>query len=323
VTKLAPPFPPSEVEPVLQHLERLTYWSRRVFFHRRIPNQYPRFYYKYFPADPDNPKSMRNLRDVLVESRFWLADHERFNDPFDLKANVVFMGTKEQKEARLKSLIASQNRQAGPSERGEILAQMMARSDGDWNLALQEIFRRRAKEIGVCSFSAASKPFLGRKGGVVHVPQSQERSGPRNILMWAHYGRNHEGVCLQFETVWNPRVFTRLQEVQYSQEYPVVDYVNDFERDVLTPLVRKHKGWGYENEWRILHITGVGTYLPFSADSLRRVIFGCRARTEVYGAVEALLAERAARGRAPVKLFRAVQHPTDYKLLLWSLCERA
>lgn len=321
---IAPPIPTTAfIETVLSRLESLPHWQRRLFIKQRMAAQYPRFFYKYFGSDPNDAKSIRNLRDVIVESRFWLADHRRFNDPFDLKAKVVFLGTEDDRRKRFKALIANQSPPGSlKRERREALAQMMNRSHADWTSAIEEIFRARTNDIGVCSFATNSKPYPGRRDAENGGIQPPLRSGPHSILMWAHYGRSHEGVCLQFETALCPRVFTYAQEVQYSEEYPIVNFVKNFERNLLVPLVRKHKGWEYEKEWRMLHMTGVKTYLPFDPKGLRRLIFGCRASAETYSTVMSLLEERCANGHPPVKLFRAVQHSTEYNLDIWSLREK-
>lgn len=152
---IASPVPTTPyIESVLSDMEKLSHWERRLLFKRRSRDQFPRFFYKFFPLNPEDAKSVRNLRDVVVESRFWLADHERFNDPFDLKANVVFEGAPADKERRLRQLIANQNPYAPRKERREILARMMKRPEGEWNTALQDIFRNRTKEVGVCSFAS-------------------------------------------------------------------------------------------------------------------------------------------------------------------------
>jgi hypothetical protein len=321
---IAPPIPITPyIDNVLTHVETLSHWRRRLFVKNRMRADYPRFFYKFFPIDPHEAKSIGYLRDMLVESRFWLADHRQFNDPFDLKANVAFEGTRAEKERRLKALIANQSAGAPRKARKEMLVQMMARSDEEWVGALEEIFRNRANDIGVCSFATDTKPFPGRRReDQIPAPTTTVRLGPRSILMWAHYGRSHEGVCLQFETILCPRVFTYAQQVEYSEEYPRVNYVSNLEESLLVPLTRKHKGWHYENEWRLLHMQGARTYLPFDPAALRRLIVGCRAPAATYAAVVSLLDERKAKGRPPVRLLRAVQHPREYKLLLWSLRER-
>ncbi len=319
---LAPPIPSTPfIESVLTRLETLSYWQRRLFMATKMPAQYPRFFYKFFAADPSNTNTIRNLRDVIVESRFWLADHQKFNDPFDLKATLVIEGTAQEKERRLKGLAATQMPGTLRRERRTAVARMMAQSDASLTSVINEVYRMRSKEIGVCSFATDSKPHPGSRHDK-HRATASAGLGPCSILMWAHYGRNHEGICLQFETISCPRVFAYAQEVQYSDEYPRVNFLKGFQDSLLTPLVRKHKGWAYEKEWRFLHMTGANTYLPFDSRGLRRVIFGCRASTNVYAAIESLLDERQSKGLPPVMRLRAVQHPSEYKLRLWSLAER-
>jgi hypothetical protein len=83
-----------------------------------------------------------------------LADHRTFNDPFDLKAEVIFGGTREQKEARLKSLIANQSPHSPRKERREMLGKFMAKPSEEFAANVREAFRQRAVEVGVCSFGA-------------------------------------------------------------------------------------------------------------------------------------------------------------------------
>ncbi|MCC7079475.1 MAG: DUF2971 domain-containing protein [Burkholderiales bacterium] len=324
MTVEAPPLPTTaQIEADLARIEGLDCWRRRLFVKHQVAAQFPRFFYKFFAADPNEADSIRNLRTVFVESRFWLADHRTFNDPFDFKAQVIFQGTRAEKEVRFKKLIANIAHPPSHKERRQALEQMMARPDADMTAQLNEIFVRRAEDIGVCSFATDAKPFPGNKQGAMPAETSTKRSGPRSILMWAHYGRSNEGVCLQFETIKSMRIFSYMQEVRYSDEYPLVNYVNDFQNSLFVPLTRKHKGWEYEKEWRLLHMTGARTLLSFPAAALRRVIFGCRAPEKVYRLVNDLVVERATRGHPPVRLFRAAQHPNQYKLMIWSLRERS
>ena len=180
-------------------------------------------------------------------------------------------------------------------ERRERLEQMMKRPDAEMEAGLNEIFRKRSKEIGVCSFAGNA----------------------RSILMWSHYGSTHAGVCLQFETVLSPRTFTLAHPVEYEKEYPQINYLTDFEDQLLIPMLRKHKGWEYEGEWRILHLAGANAYLPFDAQSLRRLVIGCRASPAVYSCIDTLLHERYEKKLPKVRVLRATQHSNEYKLQVW------
>ena len=291
---IAPEIPTTKfISDVLNHMEAIPHWERRLFIKRRMPGQYPRFFYKYLAIDPEDSKSVIRARDIVVRSQLWLANHERFNDPFDLKANVVFEGNDLQKKKRLKALIANQSG-APRKQRREIFEQMMKRPTGEWKAALTEIFRTRAKEIGVCSFA----------------------NDPRSILMWSHYGKSHGGVCLQFEMALSPRAFTNAHPVEYSESYPEVNFIDGFEDSLIVPLLRKHKSWQYEGEWRLVHMTGASTSLPYDPSALRRIVMGAKASPAIYSCIHSLLRERRDAGLTNVELFRAEQHVTKYALEL-------
>lgn len=83
-------------------------------------------------------------------------------------------------------------------------------------------------------------------------------SGNRvNLLQWAHYADEHQGIVLEFDEdhpfFKNPGDIdpglSRLKRVNYG--YPRTPLDLDFE-DVTAPLYRKGKDWNHEDEWRML-----------------------------------------------------------------------
>ena len=42
-------------------------------------------------------------------------------------------------------------------------------------------------------------------------------------------------------------------------------------------LTRKHSGWSYEKEWRLIHRQGANSLMSFRSESLVGIIFGSRA----------------------------------------------
>ena len=290
---LAPPVPTSEFsEKVLGQLERLPYWDRRLFIKRHMPGQYPRFFYKYASLNPDDKASVDRIRDMIVESCFWLSNHERFNDPFDLTANIVLAGTTSQRRKRFKALIANQSN-LPHKERRALLDKFMARPPAEWEASVRAIFADTAKKVGVCSFAGE----------------------PLSILMWAHYGHYHEGLCLQFEFTLDPRTFALAQPINYTDKYPMLNYLQGLEREIVVPLTSKYSGWNYEKEWRILHITGADCSLHFNPRALRRIVLGCRAPEKVRLSLATLLDARRLRGFPEIRLYRAEMHKTAYKLI--------
>ena len=40
---------------------------------------------------------------------------------------------------------------------------------------------------------------------------------PDNLLMWAHYARNHTGLCIEFDTSEDFLLATELYQVRYNE----------------------------------------------------------------------------------------------------------
>ena len=103
--------------------------------------------------------------------------------------------------------------------------------------------------------------------------------------------------------------------VKYSEEYPEVDYsVSDFAKSLGKVILRKHEGWSYEKEHRILRPGDAHKYLNFNPQAVVGIIFGCRATTLTREVVENLLEERQRAGLPPIKLYTAQKHGSRYTL---------
>ena len=84
---------------------------------------------------------------------------------------------------------------------------------------------------------------------------------PLSILMWAHYGKQHQGACVGFER--NPKNYLGNDEethpVQYSDLYPEARFAEIARRDGTLSekvLFTKARDWSYEKEWRIMFEKG-------------------------------------------------------------------
>jgi hypothetical protein len=265
-------------------------WAGRKYLRR---NGYPRFLYKYRAVDPKDADSLKRLADVIVESKLWLSSPEDFNDPFDMAATLTYDGTPEEKRVRHRNFMKLNYPNLARAERERRVTEMMARPQATVLKGLEDAFAKNRKATGVYSFAG----------------------DPRNIQMWSHYAANHQGLCLQFDLVRDPMVFLHATAVHYEpDEYPSVNWVKNVEEQLGVALLRKHKGWAYEAERRIIKPNAARTYEPFNAAALRGIIFGCRASEELEEAVRNLLEKRTKRGRPPVKVYTAQRHPSEYAL---------
>lgn len=119
-----------------------------------------------------------------------------------------------------------------------------------------------------------------------------------NLPMWAYYGGNFSGMCLEFSVL---RV--RIGDLSVNAMRPVIYEetplrplnffdisVENLEANLLERLQRKRNEWSHEKEWRfITRISGKKYYVD---DALHRVYLGPRAQQSHIDAVCAILKNR-------------------------------
>lgn len=285
------PLPPfnAQLEVMQAALRAARPWERRRFLRKQ---GYPRFLFKYRPIYPDDMESIDRVRDVLVRSMLWLSSPTDFNDPFDLSARLIAQGSELDRRSRFGSMVKTASKATARADRRSEKRRMMKLSDEEILRRYQATFAVFVSETGVYSFAG----------------------DPRSILMWSHYGRNHEGICYVFDVAADPDVFLHAASVDYAKEYPTVNALKDPRDQILTMVRRKFDRWMYEDERRIIVPTGARSYKSFRPDALFGVIVGCRAPVAVIEAVRTLLKERAAQRWPDARLYRCERHPAKYAL---------
>lgn len=255
--------------------------------------------------------------DSVCNDQIYSAHPGTFNDPFDCNPTVDSDSTLEELRNLLSVLLQKRLRSEGIATLGKArikgarateYAEKIARSvvqnrleniaynatnpdyevpqpeAESWLLTneIQEELRLHY-ERGVCCFSATY----------------------RSQLLWSHYGDQHKGLCIGYSPDRLPK--PRMQQVEYGGNRLVptsllikaivfedTDSKVELDRNML---LRKARGWKYENEWRL-----VGT--PGAAESpllLKEVTFGLRCPTSVVHAVTQALAGREG---APVHFYK-------------------
>ena len=104
--------------------------------------------------------------------------------------------------------------------------------------------------------------------------------------------------------------------MKYSEDYPVVNWTTEREAGMQAILERKHIGWKYERERRIVVPETSRQYIPFRPEALRAIIIGCRADGANIEQLRQLLTERSSRGLRMPTLYRAFQHESKYRLII-------
>ena len=287
------PTDPRPEHPLLAAVARSPYWNRRLFLKRQPKPGYPRFLYKYRTVDPSAVPSVEHLRDVIARSRLWLSTPLAFNDPFDMSSLLVVEGTPAQKRNRFKNLI-DQHSGLNYKKRRQMLEKFAAKPNDEILRDAERATQQSIRDTGVYSFAG----------------------DPKSILMWSHYGANHNGICLQFEIARDTRTFLKAIAVDYDTEYPILNWLDDTAEQLKVVLLRKAKVWEYEEERRIVVPNGASTYLPFDPIALTGVILGCRTPAAVVGLIDQLLLERTALRMPLVSKYAARKHGSQYRLVV-------
>lgn len=269
-------------------------WERLKLLNAVSPsNPYPRFVYKFRPLNTSELNVQINqLRDYVVESRLWLSSPLAFNDPFDMRGSFVFEGSPQSKRKHIIKKL-EQYRPDLNKKQKEIAASNLL-GNGSFTKSMESIHDKQRENVGVCSFAGDA----------------------RNILMWAHYASNHSGVCLQFQVAADISIFSRALTIEYSSDYPVVDYFEDIQKSFIPTLFRKSNEWKYEMERRIVHPNGANSFLAFEPSALTALILGCQIRGDAEIAIKKMLIERHEKSFPPIKVYRALRHNTKYQLRL-------
>lgn len=130
-----------------------------------------------------------------------------------------------------------------------------------------------------------------------------------SLLMWSHYGNNHDGICIEFDA--NSDFFTgkykysalgepceyyknvgELTKVTYSKARPLFIDPAELQNDTKSWLTKSYD-WAYEQEYRIIlpvdHAITHNELLFYriEKESIKSVIIGCQVskikKEEIYG----------------------------------------
>jgi len=211
----------------------------------------PRNIYKYYAIND-------NFFDVIENNNLWFSAPNRFNDPFDCKIIINFGKTKKEIIQNLNIFFSEMFIDNEAREKFEIFSRKIKKFNDLFNLMLHYTFD---EQVGVCCFSEV----------------------PNSLLMWAHYGNSHTGICLRFENRKKNIIRNNLIPVQYFNKYPEFDLTktekNDFQSFLLHIISSKGNDWDYEFEWRAIVESGGNKLYVFPKDILTGIIFGINTTT--------------------------------------------
>jgi hypothetical protein len=223
----------------------------------------------------------------------WFASPTSLNDPFECRPWFTFDGQRDEIVEALTRMLRRNNPGLPPYEATAravaIFLEGRHQDPAIWEAIRMDVLTALGSQIGLCCLSAHND----------------------SILMWAHYAQEHRGYCLGFEATDSTPFFGEAQEVDYADDYPVVDFFRTPHAEQVDLIfLTKFSGWSYEGEYRIIdHANGPGLH-AYPAKLLRSITFGFRMpesdRTKIQ--------EWVGRRGHDVKLFEAVRDDRQFKI---------
>ena len=233
--------------------------------------------------------------ELFSSAQIWCSAPSKLNDPFECRPWFTFDGNKDEIIETLVRTFRRNNpvmtQSTATAEAVTIYRQGRHQDPKTWEAIQQDVVQTLGDHIGLYCLS--------------RIPDS--------ILMWSHYGYEHQGYCLEFEATDHTEVFGEAQPVLYSDNYPIVDFFKtpkEQQFDLIFPT--KYTNWAYEQEWRIIDFQNGPGPRKYPAELLKSVIFGLRMSEPN----KALIRQWVSRRGHDVKFFQSVQDDRKFSIEL-------
>jgi hypothetical protein len=237
------------------------------------------------------------LTEILKNHRIRCSDPANFNDPWDGKP---YFDPAHLNDPLARAATAEAITGTGGLEVDRMIAEVLRTNP--------EVFRAAMHDISV-----ELPSFISSNFGVYCLSPD-----PCLPLMWSHYARSHQGICLEF-AVPNTK-FVDAVQVQYQKEYPALSF-HDPERG-FKMLLFKSDDWMYEREFRLIchRLADVkdapllmdGNYLSIGPTDLTSIIMGCQIIDAAARTIRDLVQEHAPH----VKVLQAQRAIDKYQIVI-------
>jgi hypothetical protein len=231
----------------------------------------PPFLYKYRGVTNESDLHKDYALDALINSYAIFSSRKNFNDLFDSKIELVKPSARQIKSARNKS----------DKETYKFLDKWISHG--------------RITPEGYLQIQKLEIEFNALIDSYVFLSVSAKST---SNLMWSHYANSHRGFCIEFRTE-----HVTAEKVDYQDNIPQIKIAeilalpqnpegdNHIGAKIWRALRIKLREWDYEEEYRFqLSNSGTGRMLnhgekflkiPYTADFVESVIFGCRTPPEI------------------------------------------
>jgi len=266
-------------------------------------NNPPRFLCRYYG-------NKEYILDVLINKRLYYCQPSEFNDPFDCRPLISIMPSRDDDIWR-KFLYYYVKMYEKVNKSGIPESELMKEADRAFATG------RHKDQLWLNEFIVKELKSLGAKIRVCCFAKS-----PRNMMMWAHYAKNHRGlafIILSSQLLDQSSGEFRGQVVEYDSEPLGIErFVHALERffnygDVWAMAniiyAKKTKHWVGEDEIRFFSMRDC-PYLQFNEPALYGIVFGARSSKFLIQKVRGSLDH----WRIKPRLFKASTGKSTHKL---------
>ncbi len=231
---------------------------------------------------------------VISEGTIKFSSPDEFNDPFDcapdydVKKNIEYI-------SRRPDLLKTAGKKLGlsPAKRlqhKKVMLRNIERATSEDNYGANI-----SKQSGICCLSKA----------------------PLNLLMWAHYAKDHTGFVVEFRIPQNVKCtkgeayeyllkYLYPLEVVYSEDKPVIDPSDNDVINTKKQYLTKSKDWEYEQEERVVdNMRGSGIHPYEHKIILKSVIAGLKMKDTDYTSLKSTIHKINSEMEINVKLYKA------------------
>ena len=197
---------------------------------------------------------------ILLHQEIFIPSPRSFNDPFDCRIPIAYHLLKDDEELAKEYIDQVVSRQfpectyeQQEQEVTRLLKEGRFRNDDFIEKENKKSIEKLHDMLGVFSVTAVND----------------------NVLMWAHYSNNHQGICIGFDSI---QLFNYLGggggEIFYEEEYPTILPTEDFQKQLIRQINTKASYWDYEIEYRLTKSKFADKIMTLPKEIIKEVIWG-------------------------------------------------
>jgi Protein of unknown function (DUF2971) len=198
----------------------------------------------------DNLNTLSEIEDNYI----YFPNNEKLNDPFDANHEMLEISKDKNELKNLYQLIETKS------------------NNKETKSYFQKHFENKPNEL--YNFINNNKQKFISKFGIACFTMSNI-----NIMLWATYANNHQGICIQYNCDYDKDFFSNIKIMNYVKKYEKKDYLPISEPDGYIELFYKKLDiWKNEYEIRLVKENhGKYKYNPLA---IRTITFGLRTSDE-------------------------------------------